>query len=202
MRIANLFAAVIISSAVAIPANAANFIVNAVINSATLQPSFLNVVDIDPISLEVGDTLDLTITFSGGPLTLNEGSPLWTGLLTTDAEGLITTTSTLTIIGGSANLVTSSGPLTQDNESVHVGNFFGNSAVQTAPGSITFTGLNQMMAFDADNIGAPRSYNQAFFYYESSAVAAVPEAASWAMLITGFGLVGAVARRRRIAIAA
>ncbi len=32
--------------------------------------------------------------------------------------------------------------------------------------------------------------------------APVPEAASWAMLIAGFGLVGAAARRRRIAVAA
>jgi hypothetical protein len=31
---------------------------------------------------------------------------------------------------------------------------------------------------------------------------AVPEPAAWAMLITGFGLVGAVARRRRMAVAA
>jgi hypothetical protein len=31
---------------------------------------------------------------------------------------------------------------------------------------------------------------------------AVPEPANWAMLIAGFGLVGVVARRRRIAVAA
>jgi hypothetical protein len=31
---------------------------------------------------------------------------------------------------------------------------------------------------------------------------AVPEPANWAMLIAGFGLVGAVARRRRTAVAA
>jgi hypothetical protein len=33
-------------------------------------------------------------------------------------------------------------------------------------------------------------------------IGAVPEPASWAMLIAGFGLVGAVARRRRITVAA
>jgi PEP-CTERM motif len=33
-------------------------------------------------------------------------------------------------------------------------------------------------------------------------VGGVPEPASWAMLITGFGLVGAVSRRRRVAVAA
>lgn len=40
------------------------------------------------------------------------------------------------------------------------------------------------------------------FQILGTTIAAVPEAASWAMLIAGFGLVGAAARRRRIAVAA
>lgn len=46
--------------------------------------------------------------------------------------------------------------------------------------------------------------NQGFFQQgvdNVSVTAAIPEPASWAMLITGFGLVGAAARRRRTAIA-
>ena len=39
------------------------------------------------------------------------------------------------------------------------------------------------------------------FIAEPATVAVVPEPASWAMLIAGFGLVGAVARRRRAAVA-
>jgi hypothetical protein len=38
--------------------------------------------------------------------------------------------------------------------------------------------------------------------FQFTATNAVPEPASWAMLIAGFGLVGAVARRRRVAVAA
>jgi hypothetical protein len=38
--------------------------------------------------------------------------------------------------------------------------------------------------------------------FQFKAAGAIPEPASWAMLISGFGLVGAVARRRRLAIAA
>jgi len=40
-----------------------------------------------------------------------------------------------------------------------------------------------------------------FFTPNITFTAAVPEPASWAMLIMGFGLVGAVARRRRLALA-
>jgi hypothetical protein len=39
------------------------------------------------------------------------------------------------------------------------------------------------------------------YVVEWSAAAGVPEPASWAMLIAGFGLVGAAMRRRALAIA-
>jgi hypothetical protein len=195
MAISRCFAAALL--AIAAPASAADYVVNAVINSNTLLPGFLNSVAIDPISLGVGDTLDLKLTFSGGSLALNGGTPLWTGLLTSGDAAGINVTSTLTIIGGSANLVTSAGPLMQLNQFSHVGSYFFNGLVQTAPGPISFTGLNQFMTIDSDDIGMPREYGVAFFYYEGAAGPAVPEPASWAMMITGFGLVGAVARRRR-----
>jgi hypothetical protein len=38
--------------------------------------------------------------------------------------------------------------------------------------------------------------------FTASSGAVVPEPASWALLIAGFGLVGAAARRRRVARAA
>jgi len=40
------------------------------------------------------------------------------------------------------------------------------------------------------------------FEFDDIAANAVPEPASWAMLIMGFGLVGAAARRRKAAVAA
>ena len=46
------------------------------------------------------------------------------------------------------------------------------------------------------------NFNGGLGIVDNFSVAAVPEPASWAMLITGFGLVGAAARRRRTAIAA
>ena len=52
------------------------------------------------------------------------------------------------------------------------------------------------------------TYGQLFVPYNraawsiSAATGAVPEPESWALLIAGFGLVGAVARRRRTAVAA
>jgi hypothetical protein len=45
-------------------------------------------------------------------------------------------------------------------------------------------------------------YDMAFTAQFGGQVAAVPEPASWAVLIAGFGVVGAAARRRRAATAA
>ena len=50
----------------------------------------------------------------------------------------------------------------------------------------------------SDNNFSPTQFTQ-FLAFE---VAGVPEAATWAMLIAGFGLTGATLRRRRAAVAA
>lgn len=52
--------------------------------------------------------------------------------------------------------------------------------------------LGQIVGFGVDELGNTRSF----------VLSAVPEPSIWAMLIAGFGLVGAVSRRRRIAVAA
>nr|WP_313668865.1 PEPxxWA-CTERM sorting domain-containing protein [Sandarakinorhabdus sp.] len=52
--------------------------------------------------------------------------------------------------------------------------------------------FNDIISFGAD-------YEKVIY---TNSGGAVPEPASWAMLIAGFGLVGAVARRRRVATAA
>ncbi len=66
------------------------------------------------------------------------------------------------------------------------------------PVGVTFAGIAKSIDFagGADYV----AYDQITF---GSAVAGgVPEAATWAMLITGFGLVGFAARRRKVALAA
>ena len=62
---------------------------------------------------------------------------------------------------------------------------FGTSFSLAAPGSVSFYLFDDNLS---DNSGGV-----------SLAVAAVPEPATWAMLITGFGMVGFAARRRTLA---
>jgi hypothetical protein len=76
-----------------------------------------------------------------------------------------------------------------------VGNLYGSNGT-TLLGSLTATGL-------ADPIGggvAVRSFGSVGF--DTISLGAVPEPASWMMLIAGFGLVGAAMRRRQVTVAA
>jgi hypothetical protein len=88
-------------------------------------------------------------------------------------------------------------------------------------GNPVFTGPGQVsFAFSASQFGnsltgtpnlglttaLPNLLNASSFYeatltYESEAIPPIPEPASWAMMIAGFGLAGATLRRRRTAIA-
>ena len=76
------------------------------------------------------------------------------------------------------------------------------------PGSDAIFGTNPWTSYSSSMTLAAGTYqirfaqadNQLFFQQGVDNVSislAVPEPASWAMLISGFGLVGAVARRRR-----
>lgn len=197
----SIMTAGIATIALAGAANAATITVSATFDPATLTPFSLNNVAIDPVVIDAGDTLDITIAFLGGPVTIGAGSAIWFGLLASGDSDTLDTSSTISFTGGSANLLSSFGPLGQINEFVHVGSYFANALITTGGGDFSFTTANQLL----DVISAPagaRGYERAFFYYETTATGGViPEPATWGLMIAGFGLVGAAIRRRTAAIA-
>ncbi len=81
-----------------------------------------------------------------------------------------------------------------------------NTTSNPAPSiALSFTGSSINILFGTRSSSTPifdlsTTGGQAVFAYNSAGV--VPEPASWAMLIAGFGLVGAAARRRRAVTAA
>ena len=68
-----------------------------------------------------------------------------------------------------------------------------------ANGQISFDSFTN--DFTITDLVAPANLQFSTFYYSlvSGSVAAVPEPATWAMMIAGFGLAGAAMRRRRAA---
>jgi hypothetical protein len=71
------------------------------------------------------------------------------------------------------------------------------SLMQTYSGSFVAAGTTSTVSFT--NFSFADGTDVAL---DNVSVTLVPEAATWAMMIIGFGLVGAVSRRRRIAVAA
>ena len=191
------FAVVAFASLAALPASAT--VVTASLDATAVVPFVLNSVAINPVSLDVGDSLDLTINFTNGPMVVGNGSALWIGLFADSASATLNTTATMFVLGGSANMVASANS-TQNNSFAHVGNYFPNSAIQTAAGNMSFAGLRQTLTINSSDVAGARRYDRAFFYFEALPTA-VPEPQSWAMLIVGFGLVGAMSRQRRLAAA-
>jgi hypothetical protein len=188
------FAVAAVASLAALPVSAA--VITASLDASAMNTGQLNTVAITPVSLGAGDTLDLTINFTNGPMRVGNGSSLWIGLLTNENAATLNSTATTFVLGGSANMVGSvSG--TQDNSFAHLGNFFGGFA--SGAGDLSFAGLRQTLLINSSDLQGTRSYDRALFFFNEgpTGIGVVPEPSSWAMLIAGFGLVGAVARRRR-----
>lgn len=84
------------------------------------------------------------------------------------------------------------------------GNSDNNYNSSGAPSLITFNSLGGRLTANgvAYSVGAPGSFATILeapdTRYGAGTLGAVPEPATWAMLITGFGLVGFSARRRRV----
>lgn len=174
----------------------------AVSMNGTLGVSFLGVnADISPI--DVGSTLTVTGLAASGSVTGD-----FTGLTPT----VLSTVSPFVATNGSAFSFTSVfGDFTGTVSNVVASGPTSNrSLVAYALG--TFTPLGTFASYDPGAASLTFSFTQNNQGEEAGAIqggftlstppAGVPEPASWAMLITGFGLSGYAMRRRRAAVAA
>jgi hypothetical protein len=160
--------------------------------------------------LAVGDTVDMTVDFVGEQsLTLVNVSTLWLFNFVTagDAQD-VNATGTLQLLDTQGNVILQSNSLTDSEGSAHFGQFFGPGDFAVLPNTITFGGLRYqgtLNAYEANNPDetpgvTSRTYGDPDFAFTAdSAVVngAVPEPATWALMLGGFGLAGAALRRRR-----
>jgi hypothetical protein len=126
---------------------------------------------------------------------------LWFLALTGGAGATLNTTGTLEFLGASANVVAGPIGLAQENSFAHVGSLYSSSLYRLDDNPISFTGLRQIITITSDDLGEPRIYDRiALTHFTGTVVVGggvVPEPATWAMLILGFGLVGSGLRIRR-----
>ena len=149
-----------------------------------------------PLTLAVGDTVNATISFDQS-LTV-PGANLFNGadfFLIDTLGGPFTSTETLgttdLLLGGTTVLSQNGGSATSNGVANGYFGFSGASfSFDTMISSFTVTALSEPTLNVDTALGR---------YFTANAV---PEPASWAMLIIGFGLVGAMQRKRNSALAA
>jgi len=162
--------------------------------------------------LAAGDSVDMTVDFVGEQsLTLVNVSTLWLFNFVTDGDAQdVNATGTLQLLDTHGNVILQSNSLTDSEGSAHFGQFFGPGDFAALPNTITFGGLRYqgvLNGYEANNADETpgvltRTYGDPDFAFTADSsvvngVGGVPEPASWALMIAGFGLAGASLRRRR-----
>ena len=119
-------------------------------------------------------------------------------------------TGTFSFLDSTGASILTSNLRTDEEGDVHFGQYFdGSDFVGGLPTTITFSGVHYVGTLDAyldpatglpslttRNYSTPALFFTADSFSATGVAAAVPEPATWAMMIAGFALAGAAVRRR------
>ncbi|WP_174275315.1 PEPxxWA-CTERM sorting domain-containing protein [Sphingomonas bacterium] len=161
------------------------------------------------VAIAAGDTLDFTINFAGNEsITLNGDRKFFAELQTAagQAQANANMTGTLYLLGTNYSM-TKTGTEGTD----HVGEQYVLADINAAglPSTVTFNGLRWVGTINSYDSGVTsRLYDLPSFsvtasgaaVINGSAAGAVPEPATWGMMVLGFGATGAALRRRKTAV--
>ncbi len=154
------------------------------------------------VSIAAGDTFDYTVDFLGSQtLTVDNLSAVWAFSFSGSPSSQVTGTGIFSFLDALGNAFLTSNILTDTEGDAHFGQYFTSSEFAGGlPASLTFSGVRYTGTLDSyDTPGAEaRLYNQPAFYFVADSTdvgGAVPEPASWALMIAGFGLIGGAMRR-------
>lgn len=157
----------------------------------------LSLSGLDAITVEQGDTIEATITLDQlftipGSMDRTSFAFILGGALF--PAGDQTSSGSTSFFNGMDLVKSGAGGTGTSGQIAHAVTFF-----PPDNGPITFDSITT--SFVIDTIGGPAALDYALISYTlvdlGGAVAAVPEPGAWAMMIMGFGGMGAVIRRRR-----
>lgn len=218
MRLANMRLGALAGLALlSVPASAANTVIRSFVfpSSAAGAPgTSLNFALPDPFALQTGDTLDVTVTFAGGALSLTDEDGIFPAFFHDYATGMnLSAQGQVQFLNPTGALRTGPIAISQNNAAAHIGFFIDPALYRTGAGAIGFTGIRQLITINTTTLFSegsddPRGPDDLFTYRSGvvwvfgqtpgggGGVPVIPEPATWAMMIAGFGLVGGMMRRR------
>lgn len=181
-------------------ANPANTTTNTfTIGNSTYNTANLNFDPFDPFTVAEGDVIQATITFTSGFTVPASNEQLFgvnfLGVTTDSPPGYSNNEGPNN--EGTAVFGYSGGPtgLATDTQSGSCSNCLTSIMGQIPGNSFTFDSISLVETITSLN--APFTIGSGSFSYQLREVSAVPEPATWTMMIGGFGIVGGALRRRR-----
>jgi len=157
--------------------------------------------DMSPFTLQIGDTLDFTVTFLPGQK-LAMQNPSYIQLYSFSTDGLnvgFHETISMTLLKPNGSPLITSTTISADNCCGHFGYQFEGWNFPNLPSTMTIGGLHYVGTLDSldDPTMTSRSYKEPFLAIIYSPVTApVPEPATWTSLTMGFAILGLTMRRR------
>jgi hypothetical protein len=199
-----MFRSILVAGAlVAAPASAATVTIERIadLQSVNLNFNFGFEEELaSPVYLSAGDTLDLTLRFTGSQtLRINDPFDIRARVIVPVEfiEDNFTSDASFSFRGAKGS--TPAAPIAdfEYNGNGHFGNII--DPEQIGAGSIEFSGLRLVAKVVSFDTPGPHSFRFSSFFFRGlgySIGTAVPEPGTWAMMIAGFGMVGAAVRRQ------
>jgi len=170
------------------------------------------------VDLAIGDTLDLTVDFlDDQQLTVTNLRSIFPSIWTNaqynnpsniTQSGMLSFLNSLGSVIYTSPLISKTEPLiSRTDGGVHAGQFVDEDELPGLPSTFTFSSVRWLGTVDSyDGVITTRNYTSPGFYVgvERTLISnsgAVPEPATWAMMIIGFGAAGSMIRRRKAVVA-
>jgi|KBSMisStandDraft_5_1062788.scaffolds.fasta_scaffold223998_2 hypothetical protein len=157
------------------------------------------------VDISVGDFVALNFTFSGDEQVVTQNLrsanvSVWTHGWNDTAT--VYSTGSLSFFDLQGNVVYSTSVTNDGDCCVHVGQFFVDSALAGAPSTMTFHGMSWTGTVTGYDGYTTRTYADPNLIIGADSLTligspSVPEPASWALMLVGFGLAGSALRRRK-----
>jgi hypothetical protein len=151
-------------------------------------------------NIGVGDTIDLTVTFKNNARVTFFGDVVFfPTIFAFDGNGTFFVDTNFSFINGSANTISPIIKFREPVGSLNIGTSYSPNEYKTNSNPVTFSGFQTKITIVGATAGAPRNFDSIAIniFNGTFTFTAIPEPATWAMMLIGFGGIGASMRARR-----